>query len=281
MSTPCRLDATTASKVGCGAIITGVAQAVAITRAVSSALAACELTCQTRVPIDVAVARAQHRAYEEALEAAGYRVERLDADQTIPDSVFVEDIAVVLDEVAILTRPGAASRRGETPAIAAALAHYRPVREIQAPATVDGGDVLTVGRRMFVGCSTRTNQAAVTQMREIVEPFGYSVTQTAVRDDYLHLKSAVTAIDEERLLVNPAWIDSASFDGFRLVHVADEEPSAANVLRLADRVIAAAAYPRTADRLASLGVRIDLIDASELAKAEGAVTCCSLIVVGH
>jgi dimethylargininase len=152
------------------------------------------------------------------------------------------------------------------------------VREIQAPATVDGGDVLTVGRRMFVGCSTRTNQAAVTQMRDIVEPFGYSVTQTAVRGDCLHLKSAVTAIDEKRLLVNPAWIDAACFDGFTLVPVADEEPSAANVLRLADRVIAAAAYSRTADRLASLGVRIDLVDASELAKAEGAVTCCSLIV---
>jgi dimethylargininase len=253
-------------------------QAVAITRAVSPALAGCELTCQPRVPIDVAVARAQHRAYERALEAAGYRVERLDADETMPDSVFVEDIAVVFDEVAILTRPGAASRRGEMPAIAAALAAYRPVCAIQAPATIDGGDVLVVGRRVFVGCSTRTNEPAVAQMRRILEPFGYSVMQTEVRGDCLHLKSAVTAIDDARLLVNPEWIDAASFNGFTLVNVAEDEPSAANVLRLADRVIAAASYPRTADRLAALGVRIDLVDASELAKAEGAVTCCSLIV---
>lgn len=259
-------------------MITAMSEPVAITRAVSPALAACELTCQARVPIDVALARAQHTAYEQALERAGYRVERLDADETMPDSVFVEDIAIVFDEVAILTRPGAVSRRGETPVIAAALAAYRPVCAIQAPATIDGGDVLVAGRRVFVGCSTRTNEAAVAQMQRILGPFGYSVIRTAVRGDCLHLKSAVTAIDDDRLLVNPAWIDADSFDGFTLVQVAEDEPSAANVLRLADRVIAAAAYPRTAERLASLGVRLVLVEASELAKAEGAVTCCSLIV---
>jgi dimethylargininase len=131
---------------------------------------------------------------------------------------------------------------------------------------------------VFVGGSTRTNEAAVTQMQRILEPFGYSVMPAVVRGECLHLKSAVTAIDDERLLVNPAWIDTAPFAGFTLVNVAPDEPSAANVLRLADRVLAAAAYPRTADRLASLGVRIELVAADELAKAEGAVTCCSLIV---
>jgi dimethylargininase len=255
-------------------------EAVAITRAVSSGLARCELTCQARVPIDVEVARAQHRAYEQALEAAGYRVERLDADAAMPDSVFVEDMAIVFDELAILTHPGADSRRRELPAIAAALAAYRPLREIQAPATLDGGDVLVAGRHVFVGGSTRTNDAAFVQIRRILEPFGYTVARTAVRGDCLHLKSAVTALRDDHLLVNPAWIDTAAFAGFTLVDVAPEEPAAANVLRLADRVLVAEAFPRTAARLAALGLRLERVDASELAKAEGALTCCSVIVPG-
>ena len=262
------------------AIITRMAQAVAITRAVSAALAACELTHQTRVPIDVEVARAQHRAYEAALATAGYRVEHLEADADMPDSVFVEDVAIVFDELAILARPGADSRRREVPAIAAALAAYRPLQEIQPPATVDGGDVLLAGRHVFVGRSTRTNQAGVTQIRRILGPFGYTVVETDVRE-CLHLKSAVTALGDDRLLVNPRWIDRAAFAGFTLVAIAPEEPEAANVLRLAERIVAASAFPRTAERIAALGLVVETVDASELAKAEGAVTCCSLIVVGH
>ena len=252
-------------------------QAVAITRAVSPALAECELTYQTRVPIDVAVARAQHHAYEQALAAAGYRVEHLETDSTMPDSVFVEDMAIVFDELAILTRPGAESRRRETPAIAAALAAYRPLHEIQPPATVDGGDVLVAGRSVYIGRSTRTNEAAATQIRRLLAPFGYIVIETDVRG-CLHLKSAVTALGESRLLVNPEWIDTAAFERFTLVSVDPDEPAAANALRLADRIVFAQAFPRTVDRLAALGLRVDLVDASELAKAEGAVTCCSLIV---
>jgi dimethylargininase len=259
------------------AIITLMPEPVAITRAVSSALAACELTYQQRVPIDVDVARAQHQAYEQALAAAGYRIERLDTDSAMPDSVFVEDMAIVFDELAILTRPGADSRRREMPAIAAALAAYRPLREIQPPGTVDGGDVLVAGRHVFVGRSTRTNDAAAAQIRSILRPVGYTVIETEVRG-CLHLKSAVTVLDDDRLLVNPEWIDAAAFDGFTLVNVAPEEPSAANALRLADRIVFPAAFPCTADRLAALGFQLELVDASELAKAEGAVTCCSVIV---
>jgi dimethylargininase len=260
-------------------MITRMPDAVAITRAVSPALADCELTWQTRVPIDVDVARAQHVEYEAALAAAGYRIERLDADAAMPDSVFVEDMAIVFDEVAILTRPGADSRRREMPAIAAALGAYRRLEVIQAPGTVDGGDVLVAGRRVFVGRSTRTNESAAQQIRRLLAPFGYTVTDTDVRG-CLHLKSAVTALGEDRLLVNPEWIDAAVFDGFTLVDIAPEEPSAANALRLCDRIIFPKAFPRTADRLASLGLRLDLVEASELAKAEGAVTCCSLIIPG-
>ena len=252
---------------------------IAITRAVSPALAGCELTHLARVPIDVDVARAQHRVYEQALIDAGYRIEHLEADETMPDSVFVEDMAVVFDELAILTRPGAESRRREMPAIAAALAAHRPLFEIQSPGTVDGGDVLVAGRTVFIGISKRTDTAAAGQMRRILSPFGYTVIETAVRD-CLHLKSAVTAIDDGRLLVNPRWIDAAAFDKFTLVEVAADEPSAANVLQLADRIVAARAFPRTAERIAALGLRVECVEAGELAKAEGAVTCCSLLVPG-
>jgi dimethylargininase len=254
-----------------------MARSVAITRAVSPGLAACELTYLTRVPIDVEVARGQHRVYEQALIEAGCLVERLDTAPDMPDSVFVEDIAVVLDELAIITRPGAESRRREAPAVVEALAAYRPLHVIEPPGTVDGGDVLVVGRRVFVGRSSRTNEAAVVQMRKILQPYGYTVGDTVVRG-CLHLKSAVTALADDLLLVNRGWIDESAFNGFSFLDVEPDEPSAANALQLEDRVIFPASFPRTAERLTQHGFRLEIVDASELAKAEGAVTCCSLIV---
>lgn len=252
-------------------------QPVAITRAISPAIVDCELTHLERQPIDVERARAQHRAYEEALIEAGYLVERLDASPQMPDSVFVEDTAVVLDEVAIVTRPGAEPRRLETREVAEALAAYRPLHAIQAPATVDGGDVLVAGRTVMVGRSTRTNETAVRQIRQILEPLGYRVFDTVVRG-CLHLKSAVTALTDDVLLVNPEWIDRTVFKRFELVEVDPTEPAAANALRLRDRVIVSSAYPRTAEGIARAGFHVRALDASELAKAEGALTCCSLIV---
>jgi dimethylargininase len=250
---------------------------IAITRDVSQSLAACELTHLPRVPIDVGLARVQHRAYEDALRAAGYAVQRLAAADDMPDSVFVEDIAVVLDELAIVTRPGAESRRRETPAVVAALEPHRQLHFIEAPATLDGGDVLVADRRVFVGVSSRTNSAAVLQLRQILGPRGYIVCQAEVRE-CLHLKSAVTSLAPGLLLMNPAWCDPEAFKGFDYVEVDPGERSGANAVRLADRVIFPSAFPRTADRLRGRGLRVEPVDASELAKAEGAVTCCSLIV---
>ena len=250
---------------------------VAITRRVSPAFASCELTHLERVPIDVDRARAQHHAYEQALIGAGAMICQLDATADLPDSVFVEDIAVVLPELAVITRPGAASRRGETPAVAHALAAFRPLRTIEPPATIDGGDVLVAGRSVFVGQSTRTNGAAAAQLRQILAPFGYRVCAVAV-DGCLHLKSAITALDATTLLVDPSSIDTAAFSGFTLVPVDPREPRAANALRLADRVIFPRAFPRTAASIEQLGLRVECVEVDELAKAEGAVTCCSVIV---
>jgi dimethylargininase len=250
---------------------------VAITRAVSPALGACELTHLDRVAIDVERARAQHYRYAAALTDAGYRVEQLDSNDTMPDSVFVEDIAIVFDELAVVTRPGAVSRRGEVPAVADALAAHRPLSFITEPGTIDGGDVLVAGKRVFIGRSSRTNAAAVAQLRRLLRPLGYAVCEVAIAD-CLHLKSAVTALDPHTLLLNPAWIAPASFREFELVMVDEREPHAANALRLRDRILLASAYPRTAERVAAHGLRVVTVDASELAKAEGAVTCCSVII---
>jgi dimethylargininase len=255
-------------------------QSIAITRAVSPALAACELTHLDRVPIDVDRARSQHRAYEEALIEAGYLVERLDTSPRMPDSVFVEDIAIVFDELAIVTRPGAESRRVETPAVAEALSAYRPLQAIHPPGTIDGGDVLVAGRTVVVGRSSRTNEAGAGQLRQILEPLDYTVSETVVRG-CLHLKSAVTWLGGQTMLANPDWIEQAVFDRFTIVEVDRSEPAAANALRLEDGVIFSSSYPRTAERIAQAGCRLRLIDVSELAKAEGAVTCCSLIVAGR
>jgi dimethylargininase len=258
-------------------MIVAMSRGTAITREISPALGACELTYLPRVPIDIVRARSQHREYEQALCDAGYRVECLATSVEMPDSVFVEDIAVVFDEVAIITRPGAESRRIETAVVADAVGRHRRLHAIEAPGTIDGGDVQVVGKRVFVGLSSRTNDEAVSQLRRYLMPHGYTVETVIVRG-CLHLKSAVTALSDDTVLLNPDWIDAASFDGLTPLEIDPSEPAAANALRLDDRLIFPASYPRTAARLESRGFRLALVNASELAKAEGAVTCCSLII---
>lgn len=249
----------------------------ALTRDVSSGLANCELTHLARTPIDVDVARAQHAAYEQALRDAGCTVERLAAGREMPDAVFIEDIAVVFDEVAIVTRPGAESRRLETAAVEGALSRHRSIRTIASPGTVDGGDVLVVGRHVFIGRTTRTNDAAIDQMRTLLSPFGYTVCAVQV-SGCLHLKSAVTALADDLLLANRDSLEMTPFGAFEIIDVDPSEPMAGNALRLDDRVIYPTAFPRTAERIARRGFRVHAVDVSELAKAEGAVTCCCVIV---
>jgi dimethylargininase len=249
---------------------------IAVTRPVSASINQCQLTHVNREPIDVARARAQHAAYERALEAAGCSLVRLDEAADLPDAVFVEDVAIVCDEVALVTRPGAESRRAETPPVAELLRRYRPVREIDAPATVDGGDVLVAGRTVFVGRSHRTNDAAVDQLGKLLRPHGYRILAVPVTG-CLHLKSAVTALADDRLLINAAWVNREAFPGFELIDIDQREQSAANVLRIGRELISADRFPRTRERLEQLGFVVRVLDVSELAKAEAAVTCCSLV----
>lgn len=249
---------------------------IALTRDVSPTLRDCELTHLSREPIDLERARAQHRAYEQALAALGCRVERLPAEPELPDAVFVEDTAVVVDEVAVITRPGAGSRRPETSSMAVALSAYRRLAAIAAPGTLDGGDVLRLGRQVFVGRSSRSNDAGVTTLRSALRPFGYSVAGVDLRG-CLHLKSAVTEVGPGTLLVNPNWVESGAFRASRVIEVDPEEPMAANGLWVGEAVLYPSTFSRTRRRLESCGISVVGVDVSELAKAEGAVTCCSVV----
>lgn len=252
---------------------------IAIAREVSPALGDCELSYVERAAIDVARAGAQHREYRRALAALGCRVLTLPGEAALPDSVFVEDAAIVLDEVAVLTRPGAASRRGEVDSIADALRGYRPLLAIEAPGTLDGGDVLRLGRTLYVGESARSNAAGIAQLRELLAGYGYAV-QGVPTHGCLHLKSAVTQLDDGTVLLQPAWVAREHFAGFRVIEVDPAEPHAANVLRVGSALLMPASFPRTRQRLLDTGFDVTAVDVSELQKAEGAVTCCSLVFRG-
>lgn len=248
----------------------------AITRSVSPKLAECELSFQDRQIIDLGLARRQHAVYELALAGLGVKVESLPTLDHQPDCVFVEDPVIVLDEIAIVTRMGVAARRGESKSLADAVAKYRKLRHIEAPGTIEGGDMMRVGNTLYVGLSHRTNVAGIQQLGRLVEPFGYWVTPVEVQS-CLHLKSACCYIGEGALLVNRAWIDTDAFCGLRFLDVPAEEPHAANVLRIGDTILLASSYTRTRALLEANGIRVQTVDISELTKAEAGVTCMSLL----
>lgn len=250
---------------------------LAITRQVSPRFNECEITHIERTPIDLYIARTQHRAYVNALEELGCKVLELPAEPELPDSVFVEDTAFILPELAVITRPGADSRKPETESIIRALSPYIALAHVRAPATVDGGDVLVLGKNIYVGLSTRSNREAIDQLNELLQGYGYAVIGVELHG-CLHLKSAVSRVDEGTLLINKSWLDINHFKSFDLMEVDVSEPSAANCLPIGDSIIFPAAFPKTCARLAARGYKVMTVNISELAKAEGAVTCCSLII---
>jgi dimethylargininase len=249
----------------------------AITRSVSPSLNNCELGYLPRQTIDVPKAVRQHQAYEACLRDLGVRVISLAAEPGLPDSMFVEDPAVVVDEVAIMTRMGAESRRAESQSLADALSRFRALRWMREPATLEGGDVLRVGSTLLVGLSQRTNAEGVAQLARELAPFGYSVIPVNV-SGCLHLKSACCHLGDGTLLANRAWIDVAPLANHRIIDVPPDEPHAANVLAAGGAVLVAAAFPRTAELLESLGYHPRLLDISELMKAEAGLTCSSLLL---
>lgn len=254
-----------------------VSTPIAFTRDVSPLLGRCQLTHLDRRTVDVERAAEQHRAYERCLESLGCRVVRAAPVPACPDSVFIEDTAVILDGLAVITRPGAPSRRAETRGVAELLGNHLPLRELEEPATLDGGDVLPIGRRLFVGMSARTNEAGVEQLASLAEPLGYRVTPVPI-SGCLHLKTAVTEVGDGVLLANPSWVNLGSFAELEVLTADPQEPFAANGLRIGTALVYPSAYPRTRELLKRQGLGVTTVDLSELAKAEGAVTCCSLIL---
>jgi dimethylargininase len=249
----------------------------ALMREPSEALERCALTYLARRPIDLAKARAQHAAYRSALEALGLEVAVLPAEPDLPDAVFVEDTAVVVDECAVITRPGLDSRRGEIDTVAAALGPLRPLVHVSAPGTLEGGDVLRAGRTLFVGQTPRTNAEGTRQLAACLEPHGYEVL-AATPTGCLHLKSAITFVGDETVLVNPDWIDVGLFSRWQCVPVAPEEPFGANALLVGDIVFTAASAPLTRRKLNALGFHTEALDTSEFEKAEAALTCLSILL---
>jgi dimethylargininase len=248
----------------------------AITREVSKSINACELSFDARQPIDLDRAIAQHSAYQDCLVRLGLQVIPVPAEPTLPDAVFVEDTAVVLDETAIICNIGAPSRRPETQSMATLLCRYRTLKFLKEPGTLDGGDVLQIGHRVFVGLSRRTNRAGIEQLRELLQPFDYQVEIVEVKD-CLHLKAACSYIGNDTILINRVWINAEPFRGLRLIDVAAGEPAAANALLIEGVSIMPNSCPKTLALLQEQGFQIRTVDVSELQKAEAGVTCCSII----
>jgi dimethylargininase len=252
---------------------------LAFTHVPSPNLEQCQRTHVAWAPIEYAVALRQHEAYCRMLRHCGADVVTLDVNRELPDCVFIEDTAIVLDEVAVLASMGAPSRRYEPRGIEPELRKHRPVEQVELPATIEGGDVLRVGRVLLVGLSSRTNVAGVEALAGVAGRFNYQVKSVPVRG-CLHLKSACAALPDGRLLVNPDWLAPEALNGFELVRVPDAEPDAANLALVGGRVCLPAAHPRTADLVRRLGFEVETVDLSEFAKAEGCVTCLSILLGG-
>jgi len=249
---------------------------IALTRGVTPAIANCEISFVTRQPIDVAQAERQHREYERVLESLGARVISLPAEPDLPDSVFVEDPAIVLDEIAVIFPLGSESRRPEAESLARALSSYRKLARIELPATLEGGDVLRIGRKLYVGHTRRTNAAGIRRLSEVLAPYQYEVVAVEV-SGCLHLKSAVTYLGENTLLANRTWFESRLLAGYNWIDVAPDEAHAANALAVGEAVVFPAAFPRTRERVEQRGFRVIPVDISELQKAEAGLTCSSLL----
>lgn len=248
----------------------------AITRAVSSALANCELSFIPRSPIDLEKARAQHHAYEQLLTKLGAGMISLPEEPELPDSMFVEDPAVVLDELAVIFPLGTETRRKEAPSIAAALEKFRKLAYVKLPGTLEGGDVLRVSKKVFVGITARSNPEGIRQLAVILGPHGYDVTAVPVTG-CLHLKSAVSYLGRNTMLANRPWFDWKRLEGFDWVDIDPSEPHSGNALSIGDTVIFPTSFPKTKALIEARGFRVEPLDISDLLKAESGLTCSSLL----
>ena len=248
----------------------------ALVRAPSPALADGQVTFLDRRAVDVEVARTQHAGYVRTLRSAGVEIVEAPPAPEHPDAVFVEDAVVAVDTLAVITRSGASSRRGEGAGLVPLLQRRGfEVVELTAPATLDGGDVLQVDDVLYVGRSTRTNAAGIDRLRALVASRGRGVVAVEV-DAALHLKTALTALPDGGLIARAEGFDRSAFADHHLVVAA--EPSGANVLRLGDTVVIAASAPRTAELLRQRGHDVRVVEIGELEKLEAGPTCLCVLL---
>ena len=249
---------------------------VALVRTPSPRLVEAELTHLARAPIDLELARAQHADYVTLLSRLGLELVWLPPLPAHPDGVFVEDTVVVVDDTAVLVRPGAVSRRGEVASVGALLlARGYQLHRIVAPGAMDGGDVLQVGRTLYVGRTARTDDVAIARLRALVAPLDRRVVAVPVTG-VLHLKSAATALPDGTIVAVPGGVPADAF-GDREV-LAAPEPAGGDVLVVGEVVVVSAAAPRTAALISRRGFAVELVDVSELEKAEAGVTCMSVLL---
>lgn len=248
----------------------------AITRGVSKNIGACELTYRSREEINYEKANAQLEGYCELLRNWGVDLVTIPVNDSYPDCCFVQDTAVVLDEVGVVASMGAATRRGEVSEVERQISQFRKVRRIFLPATLDGGDVVQIGRRLFVGLSSRTNARGIEAFRRLVEPYGYLVVPVVVNGG-LHLTTGCGVVNDETVLLNPRWLDASAFKNLRQLHVPEEEPWAANTIRVDDNVCLEVGSPRSVELVHPYAGQVATLDISEFRKAEGSLSCLSLI----
>jgi len=251
----------------------------AITRAVSPAIVRCELSFLERQPIDLSKANAQHRAYEELLEKLGAHVISLCAEADLPDSTFVEDVAVLTRDAAVLTRPGAETRAGEVEAIREPLEKFfETIHEITTPGTLDGGDICEAGDHFFIGISRRTSESGAKQLAAILAQSGYSSSLVDIRamKSILHLKSGIACIAERQLVVIEEMAERPEFRGYDLIRVAPEEAYAANCVRVNGFVLFPTGFPKLAAELTQRGFQLLPLEVSEFQKMDGGLSCLSL-----
>ncbi|HEX5735298.1 MAG TPA: arginine deiminase family protein [Blastocatellia bacterium] len=248
----------------------------AITRRVSPCIENCNLTFLARHPIDIAKACQQQRAYEDCLRRLGVRVVSLPPEPELPDAVFVEDTAVVVKELAVVAKMGGAKRQLEVPSLTIVLSSYRPLKFLNHSSTLEGGDVVHVGRTLYVGVSGRTNREGVMQLSEILKPYDYQVRPVEVRG-CLHLSTGCSYAGPDTILANPDWVDTSQFEGLDVLAVPPTEPWAANTLFINGVTVVGGAYPKTRELLEGRGLKTESVDISELEKAEAGLTCLRLI----
>lgn len=248
----------------------------ALTRGVSPTIGDCKLTFMEREQVDVAVATRQHEAYTHCLKKLGVQITSLALLSAAPDAVFIQDTAVVVDEVAVMATMGAACRAGEVESVGEALAPHRPLKRLMPPATLEGGDVVRVGRTLYVGDSGRTNREGIRQLSDILAPYDYQVKPVRVTG-CLHLSTGCSYLGRGLMLLNPVWVDAASFRQFEILEVPETEPWAANTIAVGGAVLMASCFERTCAVVEGLGFHVVATDISELQKAEGALTCMSIM----